>query len=138
MHSSDGVSLDQRNVPTAVEIGVAFEARNSTLLRKIAKAGDESLLADLASALAGDEEASERWKTGIPKISMHAGYASHVLQRLIGDMGTPDVPRENRDEFRIVWTEPVTDISKLEHFFFQAIDASLLFSVADNSIRLGD
>ena len=67
---------------------------------------------------------------------MHGGYASQILQRLIADLGTTNVPREDRDEFRLVWTTPV-DINEFKHFFFQAVDASLRFSVADDSIRLG-
>jgi tetratricopeptide (TPR) repeat protein len=123
-------------VPPAVQIEFALRNKNAMFLQRMTNAGTESLLANLGSALAGDKEACEKWKEGLPKVSTREGYASQVLSHLLADLGTHDMPAEKRSHFRMLWKVSMSN-SELSHFFFQAIDASLLFGIADDSVRLG-
>jgi tetratricopeptide (TPR) repeat protein len=121
-------------IPHAVEIEFAARERNTAYLQRSARRGIERLLADLGSALAGEQEACERWKKGIPRFSSHQGHASRVLQRLLTDLATSELELEDKTQFRSIWKVPMNDVSELAAFFYQAVDATLLFSISDNSV----
>lgn len=125
------------SIPPAVQVEVTLRSGQLDVLRRMAGTGVEVLLTDLACALAGDDEALDRWQRGIPKLSGHEGYASRILQRLFADVSTTDMSALDRAKFRTIWIEPVSDVSRLSSYFFQAIDASLLFSVANKPARAG-